>query len=208
MNKLIKILKNPLIIFQKIGLEFIKKKFGYIGKKAAIGSGLITQGEKNIFIGDNFLCGKNVKIETWEYYNNSKTGMVPKLSIGNDVSFNNNCFISCMNEIKIGDGVLCGENVFICDNFHGKNSIEEIDTIPIKRPLWSKGPIVIGKNTWIGRNVCIMPNVTIGDNCVIGANAVVTHDIPSNSIVGGVPAKVIKNILDKNGRDIKYKDSK
>ncbi|MBO5478795.1 MAG: acyltransferase [Clostridia bacterium] len=197
MNKLFKILKNPRIIFQKINLEFTKTKFGHVGNKISIGSGLITKGEKNIFIGDNFLCGKNVKIETWEYYNNEKTGMIPRLSIGNNVSINDNCFISCLNEIKIGDGVLCGENVFICDNFHGKNSIEEIDTIPIKRALWSKGPITIGNNSWIGRNVCIMPNVTIGNNCVIGANAVVTHDIPHNSIAAGVPAKVIKKIDNK-----------
>lgn len=194
MNKLVKFLKNPGIIFQKMNLELKKTKFGHIGKKASIGRGLITKGEKDIFIGDNFLCGKNVKIETWEYYNNEKTGMKPRLSIGDNVSINDNCCISCMNEIKIGNGVLFGENVFVSDNFHGRNSIKEIETIPIKRPLWSKGPILIGNNSWIGRNVCIMPNVTIGDNCVIGANAVVTHNIPNNSIAAGVPAKVIKNI--------------
>lgn len=194
MNKLIKILKNPVIIFKKINLKFKKVKFAYIGKNPSIDVGLITKGEKNIFIGDNFLCGKNVKIETWEYYNNEKTGMIPKLSIGDNVSINDNCFISCMNDIKIGNGVLFGENVFVSDNFHGKNSIKEIETIPIKRSLWSKGPILIGNNSWIGRNVCIMPDVTIGKNCVIGANAVVTHDIPDNTIAAGVPAKVIKKL--------------
>lgn len=194
MTKLIKILRNPGIIFRKINLKLKKIKFGCIGKKASIGRGLITKGEKNIFIGDNFLCGKNVKMETWEYYNNERTGMIPRLSIGDDVSINDNCFISCMNEITIGNGVLFGENVFVSDNFHGRNSIKEIEIIPLKRPLWSKGPILIGNNSWIGRNVCIMPSVTIGDNCVIGANAVVTHNIPDNSIAAGVPAKVIKKI--------------
>lgn len=194
MNKLIKVIENPGIVFQKISFKFKKKKFAHIGKNPSVGTGFVTKGEKNISIGDDFLCGKNVKIETWEYYNDEKTEMTPRLFIENNVTINDNCFISCMNKIKIDRGVLFGENVFISDNFHGRNSFEEINIIPIKRPLWSKGPIEIGKNCWIGRNVCIMPNVTIGDNCIIGANAVVTHDIPCNSIAAGVPAKVIKKI--------------
>lgn len=57
-------------------------------------------------------------------------------------------------------------------------------------------PIVIGDNVFIGNNAIILPGVTIGNNCVIGAGAVVTKDIPSNSVVGGIPARVIKSMDD------------
>jgi len=56
------------------------------------------------------------------------------------------------------------------------------------------GKVIIGKNVWIGANVTILKDVNIGDNSIIGAGAVVTKDIPSNVIVGGVPAKIIKEI--------------
>lgn len=56
------------------------------------------------------------------------------------------------------------------------------------------GPITVGNNVFIGPNTLIMPGVTIGDNVVIGAGAVVTKDIPSDSVAGGVPARVIKSL--------------
>ena len=55
-------------------------------------------------------------------------------------------------------------------------------------------PVNIGNDVWIGGNCTILPGVTIGNNVVIAAGAVVTKDVPDNSVVGGVPAKVIKQI--------------
>ena len=56
------------------------------------------------------------------------------------------------------------------------------------------GKINIGSNVHIGTNTIIMPNVEIGDNCIIGCGAIVTHDIPSNSVAVGVPARVIEDL--------------
>ena len=53
-------------------------------------------------------------------------------------------------------------------------------------------PVIIGNDVWIGANVCILPGVNIGDGAVLAAGAVVNKDVPSYSVVGGVPAKVIK----------------
>ncbi len=65
---------------------------------------------------------------------------------------------------------------------------------PIKRQLYSKGPVRICRNVWLGEKVTILPNVTVGEGSVIGANSVVTHDIPPYSIAVGNPARVIRSV--------------
>lgn len=65
---------------------------------------------------------------------------------------------------------------------------------PNKRPLYCKGPVIIGNNVWIGEKASIMPGVTIGDGVIIAANSVVTKDIPSYSLAAGIPAKIIKSV--------------
>ena len=60
--------------------------------------------------------------------------------------------------------------------------------------MYSKGPVIIEENVWIGDKVTILPGVTVGQGAVIAANSVVSKDVPAFSVVGGIPAKVIKNI--------------
>ena len=58
-------------------------------------------------------------------------------------------------------------------------------------------PIIVGKNVWIGSNSTILQGVSIGDGAIVAAGAVVTKDVPANSIVGGIPAKLIRYIEPK-----------
>ena len=88
--------------------------------------------------------------------------------------------------------MLTGKWVSITDNSHGEPDKDTLGMRPQQRPITSKGPVVIGNNVWIGDKATILPGVTIGDGAVIAANAVVTKDVPAYSVVGGNPAKVIK----------------
>lgn len=188
------VINKVIGLVNQIRWKIFSVNLGVVGYNCYVGRGFSFHQAKNIKIGNRFNAGENLRLQTWEFYHGEKTGMIPKLTIGNDVSVMSNVQISCMGKITIGNGVLLGDNVLITDNFHGiSGNINERHIPPIKRKLFYKGEIVIEDNVWIGRNVCIMGNVYIGTGAIIGANAVVTHDIPSYGVAVGVPAKVIDN---------------
>ena len=152
-------------------------------------------GEKYISIGNSFGSLERLRLECWDSYGEEK--FTPKLIIGNNVNMNYNVHIGCINEIRVGNGVLFASNIFITDHHHGYNDERDINLAPSLRALVSKGPVVIEDNVWIGENVSILPNLTIGEGTIIGANSVVTKSFPKYSVIGGVPAKIIK-ILNTN----------
>lgn len=142
-----------------------------------------------IFIGNNSFIGKNAVITTW------RTNLYeePRLKIGDGTNIGQNCHLTAINKIEIGNCVLTGKYVTITDNAHGSITIADMQSDPNKRALVSKGPVIIEDNVWIGDKVTICPNVRIGKGSIIGANSVVTKSIPSYSVVVGNPARVIKS---------------
>lgn len=108
------------------------------------------------------------------------------MAIGKNVFINAGCKFQDQGGITIGDGALIGHNAVLATLNHDMN--------PEKRANLHPAPIIIGKNVWIGANVTVLPGVTIGDGAIVAAGAVVTKNVAANTIVGGVPAKLIKNI--------------
>ena len=94
--------------------------------------------------------------------------------------------------IEIGSNVRITRNVNFITHDGGLWVLRNLGMVSKNADKY--GRIVIGDNCNIGWNATIMPGVTIGENCVIAAGAVVTKDVPPNSIVGGVPARMIEDI--------------
>lgn len=168
-------------------------KFKSIGKRFNIGKDYIIKNPQYIEIGDNFCALDRFRIEAWDSYFGQK--FEPKIVIGNNVNFNTDIHIGCINSITIGDNCLFGSRIYITDHNHGDTSDGMISRTPLERPLISKGSVVIENNVWVGEGVVIMPGVTIGANSIIGANSVVTKDVPKNTVVAGVPAKILKQLV-------------
>ncbi|MDR3654053.1 MAG: DapH/DapD/GlmU-related protein [Paludibacter sp.] len=150
------------------------------------------KGGKYIKLGVDFRASYRFRIEAWDNYKGINYN--PKIIIGDNVSFSDNCHIGAIDLIQIGNNVLFGSNVFITDHYHGKSQLSDINKCPLDRPLFSKGPVIIEDGVWVGDSVSIMPNVTIGHSCIIGANSVVTKSFPPYCMIAGCPAKIIKNL--------------
>lgn len=109
------------------------------------------------------------------------------ITVGEGVFINACCHFQDHGGVTIGDGCQIGHNVVFATLNHG--------LLPEDRKTTYPAPIVLGKNIWVGANATILQGVTIGNNAVIAAGAVVTKDVAANTVVGGVPAKIIKSII-------------
>lgn len=188
----ITIFKYVISIRRYINTGYHKNQIKYIGKNSTIEFPCRLIGSGGIQIGENVSIAKRIILTAWsvpEYQS-------PRIRIGDNVSIGEDCHITAINRIEIGNQVLFGNNITITDNSHGKNdSISELSIHPSKRKLYSKGPVIIKDRVWVGDKVTILPGVTIGENSIVGANSVVTKNVPSNSVVVGNPAKIIKILV-------------
>ena len=111
---------------------------------------------------------------------------------GKNITVGKNVFINHCCEFMDRGGITIEDNVFIGPKVNLVTINHKID--PSERHVTMCQPIHIGKRVWLGVGATVLPGVTIGENSIVSAGAVVTKDVPPNTIVAGVPAKVIKKI--------------
>lgn len=131
-----------------------------------------------------FWLGKHSVIESFCCINNAvgdvTIGDYTRIGIHNTI----------IGPVCIGNHVNLAQGITITAlNHNFEDTSKRIDEQGI-----STKPVVIGDDVWIGANAVVLPGVTIGSHCVVAAGAVVTKDVPDHTLVGGVPAKIIKNI--------------
>lgn len=99
------------------------------------------------------------------------------------------CIICAREDVRIGVDCLVAEHVTIRDQDHCFGN-----GLVTAHAGFSTAPVTIGNNVWIGAKTTITQGVKIGDNSVVGSNSVVTHDVPPNTVVAGVPARILREI--------------
>jgi len=168
----------------------------FFGNCRLIRRPFFIRGRKYIELGNDLTTGYYCRFEV-DLAHSSKC-----IIIGNRVNIGDYVRISCVNEVKIDDDVLIASKVLIVDNSHGNYSNDcqsAPDEIPNERVLTS-APIHICEKVWIGEGVVIQQGVTIGKGAIVAANSVVTKNTPAYTIVGGIPARVIKKFNFESNR--------
>ena len=157
--------QKSINVLAKIPQFFIKKSFGKCGKRCSVGRRSSFFGIKNIYVGNNVTIGRGA------------------------------LFMTTRAKIIINDGVVFGPNVTIITGDH-RIDIKDKPMFMVKDneklPENDKDVVFEGDN-WVGANVTILKGVTIGKGSVIAAGSVVTKSVEPYAIVGGSPAKFIKN---------------
>ncbi len=115
-------------------------------------------------------------------------GIYARLTIGEECWINIGLVLNLGNRVTIGDRVSIGHEVMLLTESH------EMGPERQRAARLISMPIVIGSGVWIGARAIILPGVTIGDGSVIAAGAVVAQDVPPNVLVGGVPARVVREL--------------
>ncbi len=203
MNFVYSLAKTTFKLLKKIGssfrVMFWRSMCGKVGSGFRIDKGSKIINPQKASFGNNVELGKNVYIEAGEagialgenVIIGGETILIGGkggLSIGDNSSVNGRCYIGCNEKVTIGKYVMIAGNCSFITANHGYDDWK----VPMCKQKDLYGPIVIRDDVWIGNGVTVLPNVEIGRGAIVGANAVVTKNVEPFSIVGGVPAKLIK----------------
>jgi acetyltransferase-like isoleucine patch superfamily enzyme len=168
------------------------RRFGAFGRGSIICFPFNTIfNERFIRIGEDTMIGPGVTLSA---------GMVPGQECLSDpvVRIGDRCLIGKGSgivghfSIEIGDDVWTGHNVYITDQNHGYEDVDQ----PISRQTMPERPVVIGDGSWLGYGTAVLPGSMIGRHVVVGANSVVTGDLPDFSVAVGIPARVVRHYRD------------
>lgn len=165
----------------------LAKKLRTIGVNPSIDIGVVITGGGRIRIGDYFSIMRYSALYAHD----------GEITIGNHVSINANVCIGAADngQIVIGNDVLIAQNVVLRASDHEHGDID----IPIINQGHTGGKIIVEDDVWIGANVVVTRNTRIGSHSIVAAGSVVTRDVEPYSIVGGIPAMLIRKRIQKEG---------
>lgn len=173
-----------LFLGRAVQLQHLRKI--QLGAWVRLEEGVVLKafGKGPIALGDQVRIGAYSRLIT----STSPAQLGEGIRIGNNVGIGEFAYLGGAGGLEIGQDCIIGQ-YFSC---HPENHNFELQDLPIRQQGVSRKGIVIGPNCWIGAKVTVLDGVRIGHGCVIAAGAVVTKNIPANSIVAGVPARVIR----------------
>jgi acetyltransferase-like isoleucine patch superfamily enzyme len=185
--------RQKLFLYYRVGVETVQAILRLLnakirlwncetGKWARVRGSLRVEARGTIRLGDH--------VSIWSHIGTTQLYAAPRatLTIGRNTFINSGSIISASNCIRIGENVQIANQVIIMDgDFHGVEDRED----------WKVGEIVVEDDAWIASRAMILKGVTIGKGATVAAGAVVTKDVPPYTLVGGVPAKVIRQATGK-----------
>jgi acetyltransferase-like isoleucine patch superfamily enzyme len=163
-----------------------------VGNSATVTLGANSQIGRftKIYTNSSWSIGKNVKIASNCDLFARESVDTGKLTIGDGSHIGDGTIIDLCQDVTIEKDVALGPKCVVYTHDH---QFDKLD-----KPAWKGGltmaPVVIKEGAWIGSSVTILPGITIGIRAVVAAGAVVTQDVESNTVVGGIPAKILKSI--------------
>ena len=196
------------IFLRKIFYRFLFKK---IGRGVVFGRNITIRHPSKITIGDNVVIDENCMLDAKgsgnkgiEIKNSGYIGRNTILSckdgdiiLEENVNIGFNCEIQSSSHVSIGKNTLIAAYVYIISGDH----THDIPGKPASLTQGISSGIIIGENCWLGAKSTVFDGVEIGHDSVIGASALVNKDVPPSSVAVGIPAKVIKNKLEKQKDD-------
>lgn len=187
--------------FKAFRYLFYVRKFANRPKKLAISKDVVFLHPEHIFWGNN--CSVNQRAAICPLHSHLGKKYPSVIKIGNNVSIGAYDRIASAYSVTIEDDVLMAAFVHITDHSHGYEDV----SVPINRQnIIHKGPVVIGRGTWLAFGCHILSGVKIGEHCVVAANSVVTKNVPPFCIVAGNPARIVKKYNPEMKAWEKYKN--
>jgi acetyltransferase-like isoleucine patch superfamily enzyme len=178
--------RDPKRMMRGSAVKFFNLSMIHWGRYIKLGDHVLLSAvsKKGITLGNNVGIGAFSRVIVATSFNN----VGEYISIGNNVGIGEFAYLGGAGGLSIGDDCIIGQ-YFSC---HPENHFFNETDKPIRLQGVSRQGIIIGNNCWIGSKVTVLDGVSLGDGCVIAAGAVVTKSFPENSVIGGVPAKLIR----------------
>jgi acetyltransferase-like isoleucine patch superfamily enzyme len=185
--RLVVLCKNPKGALLGTGVKFLNLPKITWGRFLKLGDHVYisAMGKQGISFGNNVGIGAYSRVVVSTTLNHLGEG----IRIGNNVGIGEFAYLGGAGGLEIGDDCIIGQYLSCHPENHVADKLDE----PIRLQGVTRKGIRIGNNCWIGSKVTILDGVTIGDGCILAAGTVVTKSFPANSIIGGVPAKIIKS---------------